>query len=109
MQHLSGDLGVELPERAYGTDCTIYDSTAGIKWDNLRETVFDEFVLAHILGWWGKALMLRSHFLLWILSIGFELMELTFQVSFRPEKAQSVVPDIALGSTFAPEKLCGLY
>lgn len=85
MQHLSGDLGVELPERAYGANCTIYDAKTGVKWDTIRETVFDEFVLAHIFGWWAKALMLRNHFLLWILSIGFEVMELTFQVISRPE------------------------
>ena len=40
--------------------------------------VFDEFVIAHTLGWWGKALMLRDLKLLWVLSIGFELLELTF-------------------------------
>eukprot|EP00210_Caulerpa_lentillifera_P008300 g7920.t1 len=44
MKHLSDDLGVELPERAYGEDCRL-------TLQNLRETVLDEFVLAHILGW----------------------------------------------------------
>jgi hypothetical protein len=37
--------------------------------------LFDEFVVAHILGWWGKAVMIRNQLLLWVLSIGFELME----------------------------------
>uniref|UniRef100_A0A0D3ESJ9 CDP-diacylglycerol--serine O-phosphatidyltransferase n=1 Tax=Oryza barthii TaxID=65489 RepID=A0A0D3ESJ9_9ORYZ len=43
------------------------------------ETLFDEFVIAHVLGWWGKAVMIRNQLLLWVLSVGFELMELTFR------------------------------
>lgn len=41
--------------------------------------MYDRFVVAHILGWWGKAVVLRDRRLLWALSIAFELMELTFQ------------------------------
>lgn len=37
--------------------------------------MFDEFVIAHVLGWWGKAVMIRNQLLLWVLSVGFELME----------------------------------
>ena len=40
-----------------------------------QETLFDEFVPAHLFGWWGKAIMIRNQPLLWVLSIGFELME----------------------------------
>ncbi|KAF2310900.1 hypothetical protein GH714_018263 [Hevea brasiliensis] len=40
-----------------------------------QDTLFDEFVLAHIFGWWGKAILIRNQPLLWVLSIGFELME----------------------------------
>lgn len=43
----------------------------------LQDTLFDEFVLAHIFGWWGKAIMFRNQPLLWVLSIGFELMEVS--------------------------------
>jgi len=45
VQHLSENLGNELPERAYGADCSL-------SWKNIKETVFDEFVLAHVLGWY---------------------------------------------------------
>ena len=45
----------------------------------IRGTLFDEFVVAHTLGWWGKAVIIRNLPMLWILSVGFELMELTFQ------------------------------
>ncbi|XP_022775909.1 CDP-diacylglycerol--serine O-phosphatidyltransferase 1-like isoform X2 [Durio zibethinus] len=44
-----------------------------------QEMLFDEFVLAHIFGWWGKAILIHNQPLLWVLSIGFELMEFSFQ------------------------------
>ena len=40
-----------------------------------QDTIFDEFFLAHIFGWWGKAILIRNQPLLWVLSIGFELLE----------------------------------
>ena len=45
----------------------------------INSTLFDEFVIAHTLGWWGKAVILRNYPMLWLLSVGFEFMELTFQ------------------------------
>ncbi|KAL6579525.1 heat shock protein Pss1 [Orobanche minor] len=65
------DLGVELPERSYGADCRIYMPENPTS----SEALFDEFVLDHILGRWGKAIMIRNQPLLWLLSIGFDLME----------------------------------
>lgn len=41
----------------------------------VQDTLFDEFVIAHVLGWYAKAITLRSMGLIWTLSIGFELME----------------------------------
>ncbi|PKU83173.1 CDP-diacylglycerol--serine O-phosphatidyltransferase 1 [Dendrobium catenatum] len=80
MKFLHPDLGIELPERSYGTDCRIYvPDNPKSRFNNVYETLFDEFVLAHIFGWWGKAIMIRNQSLLWVLSIGFELMELTFR------------------------------
>ncbi|XP_071693264.1 CDP-diacylglycerol--serine O-phosphatidyltransferase 1-like isoform X2 [Rutidosis leptorrhynchoides] len=80
MKYLHPDLGVELPERSYGADCRIYvpDHPTN-RFINVYETLFDEFVPAHLFGWWGKAIMIRNQSLLWVLSIGFELMELTFR------------------------------
>ena len=66
--------------RYAGEDCRIYtpeDPTS--KFRVLRGTVFDEFFVGHILGWYGKAIALRDGRLLWAYSIAFELMELTFQ------------------------------
>ncbi|CAI0431839.1 unnamed protein product [Linum tenue] len=96
MKFLHPDLGLELPERSYGADCRIYtpeNPTSVFK--NLyyyaklsfsphlvwfvQDTLFDEFVLAHIFGWWGKAILIRNQPLLWVLSVGFEFLEFTFR------------------------------
>ena len=80
LQFLSPDLGVELPERAYGEDCRIHTpEDPDSRFRVLRDTVFDEFFVGHILGWYGKAIALRNMKLLWAYSVLFELMELTFQ------------------------------
>ncbi len=80
LQFLSPDLGTELPERAYGEDCRIYTpEDPDSRFRVLRDTVFDEFFVGHILGWYGKAIALRNMKLLWAYSVFFELMELTFQ------------------------------
>ncbi|CAN0877045.1 CDP-diacylglycerol--serine O-phosphatidyltransferase 1 [Linum grandiflorum] len=76
MKFLHPDLGVELPERSYGADCRIYTPEHPTsRFKNLYDTFFDEFVLAHIFGWWGKAILIRNQSLLWVLSVGFELLE----------------------------------
>ena len=78
LQHLYPKLGQELPERSYGSDCRLWIPGQGVHWQVIYDTVFDEFVIAHTLGWWGKALIIRDYTMLWTLSIGFELMEMTF-------------------------------
>ncbi|KAI4385913.1 hypothetical protein MLD38_003901 [Melastoma candidum] len=68
------DLGTELPERSYGADCCIYiPENPTSRFKNVYDTLLDEFVLAHIFGWWGKAIMIRNQPLLWVLSVGFDL------------------------------------
>lgn len=80
LKNIYPELGVELPERSYGNDCKLLlPPNNRINWEAIKSTVFDEFVVAHTLGWWGKALIIRDRGLLWIISIAFELMELTFQ------------------------------
>ncbi|GAB2280019.1 heat shock protein Pss1 [Dionaea muscipula] len=106
MKYLHPDLGIvinaELPERSYGADCRIYvpeDSTNRFK----NDTVFDEFVLAHVIGWWGKAIMIRNQPLLWVLSLGFELMELTFRhmlPNFNECWWDSIILDILICNWF---------
>ena len=45
----------------------------------LQDTVNDEFVLAHVVGWFAKTLLLRDAYLCLFLSIMFEIWEMTFQ------------------------------
>lgn len=78
LKHIYSDLGVELEERAYGESCALIVD-GHVNWKTLKETLFDEFVIAHTLGWWGKALILRDYGMLWTVSIAFEFLELTFQ------------------------------
>ncbi|RVW16937.1 CDP-diacylglycerol--serine O-phosphatidyltransferase 1 [Vitis vinifera] len=66
MKFLHPDLGVELPERSYGADCRIY----------VPENPTSRFKNVY-------AIMIRNQPLLWVLSIGFELMELSFICQFQ--------------------------
>ncbi|KAF8407739.1 hypothetical protein HHK36_006874 [Tetracentron sinense] len=104
MKFLHPDLGVELPERSYGADCRIYvPENPTSRFKNVYETLFDEFVLAHIFGWWGKAIMIRNQPLLWVLSVGFELMELTFRhmlPNFNECWWDSIILDILICNWF---------
>lgn len=79
LKHLYPELGVALDERAYGESCALVGKGGRVNWGTIRDTLFDEFVVAHTLGWWGKALILRDTSMLWVVSVAFELMELTFQ------------------------------
>ena len=74
------DLGTPLESRSYGEDCRIYvpghrSGAFGI----VKETIFDEFTLAHFMGWMGKAIAIRDWGLVWAYSVAFELCELTFE------------------------------
>ncbi|XP_042410305.1 CDP-diacylglycerol--serine O-phosphatidyltransferase 1-like [Zingiber officinale] len=105
MKYLHPALGVELPERSYGAGCRIYvPENPKNRFFNVYNTLFDEFVLAHIFGWWGKAIMIRNQPLLWVLSIGFELMEFTFRhmlPNFNECWWDSIILDILICNWFA--------
>jgi len=80
MGYLDPRLGKELPERNYATNCELYtpnDPTSSFR--HLWDTINDEFILAHFIGWWGKTVLIRDASLCWILSILFEFWELTFE------------------------------
>lgn len=80
LKHLHSGLGIEQSERSYGTDCRIYTPEIPTNnFKNVYDTVFDEFVIAHTLGWYCKAIMYRNNMLLWIISLGFEVMEVMFR------------------------------
>ncbi|KAJ3179909.1 hypothetical protein HDU87_002477 [Geranomyces variabilis] len=67
LPQLDPSLGVPLPERSYAGAC---DLTPATIWDQM-----DIFVVAHALGWYAKAIVLRDYWFCWILSIMFEIME----------------------------------
>lgn len=82
-----------MPERSYGGDCGLFrrKSSSGfpdgapsppssvfpyeLNLASIKATLLDEFVVAHALGWWAKAILLRDRRVLWPLSVGFELAE----------------------------------
>tara|TARA_X000001036_G_scaffold438648_1_gene487059 strand:+ start:600 stop:1763 length:1164 start_codon:yes stop_codon:yes gene_type:complete len=65
-------------ERTYATDCRVMTPEQPFLFQNVKNTVLDEFFVAHVLGWFGKALAIRDWHLLWAYSILFEVMEVTF-------------------------------
>ncbi|KDQ15125.1 hypothetical protein BOTBODRAFT_32107 [Botryobasidium botryosum FD-172 SS1] len=71
MTLLDPALGVPLPEKNYAEDCSLTPSTI---WNAL-----DIFCVAHALGWFGKAMILRDYWVCWILSVLFELAEYSLQ------------------------------
>ncbi|KAJ1915914.1 hypothetical protein H4219_004074 [Mycoemilia scoparia] len=71
MTFMDPDLGVELPERSYAEHCELTPTNL---WNGI-----DIFVLAHSVGWFAKALILRDNVMCWILSISFEVMEYSLQ------------------------------
>ncbi|EGG20962.1 phosphatidylserine synthase [Cavenderia fasciculata] len=78
MKHIDPKLGLPLPERSYADDCQLYtpeDPTSNFR--NLMNTINDEFIWAHFFGWWGKTLLLRDSILCWVLSLTFEVLELS--------------------------------
>lgn len=68
---LDPSLNSPLPEKGYADDCRL---SPKVIWDAL-----DIFCVAHALGWFGKALILRDYWFCWILSVAFELAEYSLQ------------------------------
>lgn len=64
-------LGVRLPEKSYAADCSLTIA-------NISEGI-DIFVLAHVLGWVAKSLILRDYWICWVISILFELLEYSLE------------------------------
>ena len=46
---------MDLHERSYGGDCRLWLADEHrVNWGVIKATVFDEFVVAHTVGWWCK-------------------------------------------------------
>ena len=81
-------LGQPLPEKDYAVDCRLYtpencmlpNATVPLCYfHQISEVLFDEFVLAHFLGWFGKALLFRDWTMCWAISWLFEVLEVSLQ------------------------------
>ncbi|PVV00906.1 hypothetical protein BB560_004696, partial [Smittium megazygosporum] len=76
MKFLDPSLGVPLPEKSYAENCEF-------NYPNIKYLPsingMDIFVLAHSLGWFGKALVLRDNFMCWVISILFEFCEYSLE------------------------------
>jgi len=80
LRKLDPSLGIPLPERSYAEDCRVFTPDDPISnFRNIRDTFHDEFVPAHLFGWFGKAILTRDLYLCWIMSIVFEVMELSME------------------------------
>jgi phosphatidylserine synthase 2 len=64
------------PEQSYAEDCRLSTPEEPYKF---WSTVFDVFLLAHAMGYWAKMLVIRDWRIVTAVSIGFELVEVTFQ------------------------------
>jgi phosphatidylserine synthase 2 len=76
MGYYDASLLTPLPERAYAEDCRM--STAEEPWLFVH-TAFDLFILAHSAGYVVKMLILRDWRMVTAISLGFEVIEVTFQ------------------------------
>lgn len=79
LTYIDPSLNKPLPERSYAEHCELYTPDDPVsRFRHLYDTVNDEFMFAHLLGWFGKAILLRESYLCWSLSIIFEILEVTF-------------------------------
>merc|ERR1719285_836258 len=62
-------LGVPLPEKNYAEDCSLTYEAFSDK--------FDIFILAHAAGWVVKSIVMRDRLLCWVISITWEIVEIT--------------------------------
>ncbi|KAK7201638.1 phosphatidylserine synthase [Novymonas esmeraldas] len=76
MGYYDASLLKPLPERAYAQDCRMSTEEDPLLFVH---TAFDVFVLAHSLGYVVKMLMLRDWRMVTAVSLGFEVVEVTFQ------------------------------
>jgi phosphatidylserine synthase 2 len=77
---LSSRVGPAENEAAYATDCRIWTpGDPGGPFARVKENLVDIFVIAHAVGWWGKAVLLRDWRLAWALSVLWELLEMSLQ------------------------------
>lgn len=94
------NLGKPLPERDYASDCRIYTpENPDSKFANVKATFFDEFVVAHVVGWFAKSFLFRDVYICWAWSILFELCEISLShllPNFRECWWDQIILDVLL-------------
>jgi phosphatidylserine synthase 2 len=79
MAYFDKNLGKPLPEKNYAENCSLCQSEFPyLKLDNFFDSI-DVYVTAHLCGWFVKMMIIRDVKLCWILSVLFELLEITFR------------------------------
>jgi phosphatidylserine synthase 2 len=79
LSYFDKSLGKPLPEKSYAENCSLCQPEFPyLKLDNFFDSI-DVYVTAHLCGWFVKMLIIRDVKLCWILSILFELLEITFR------------------------------
>jgi len=79
LQIFDKEVGTPEVETDYASDCRLYIPEAEDPWVNFKDKFFDRFVIAHFLGWFLKALIIRDWMLMWAASIIFEVLEVSMQ------------------------------
>jgi hypothetical protein len=100
---------VPVDYRTYATDCRLLLPGGGINRAALAATLWDEFVVAHALGWVAKALVFRNHLLLWTASVRgrYTCRPRPPASPARPPAARAAGPRLRQGSRLALSGLPG--
>jgi phosphatidylserine synthase 2 len=69
----TGPLPRDDSDGSYAADCSL------TSWENVTSKIYDIFFVAHFVGWFVKALILRDWGLMWTCSVLFEVMEVSLQ------------------------------
>lgn len=76
MTLIDSNLGVPLPEKSYAEDCSLTPAAIWVRpimeyvfRDSIKvQNALDIFCVAHTLGWFGKAMILRDYWFCWVRS-----------------------------------------
>jgi phosphatidylserine synthase 2 len=71
-----GSAGEFTLDRDYSMSCAIYDrERPDDPFHNVKSVIYDEFMVAHVLGWVAHAVLIRHWGICWTISILFEICE----------------------------------
>lgn len=74
------NLGVPITLKDHASDCRVFTPDHATSYIGNITDNLDVFTVCHFLGWFFKVLIFRNKTMAWTMSIGFEIMELSFEV-----------------------------